>query len=111
MILRERYPDMPSLLAAIRHRPEMFLGESSLSRLDLLLAGIGFAVDFHEIPISDRMGGFDFAEFEKWIEEKYNPSRLSLRSFGLAAREARSDSVGLELWYEWYDEFNRSNLK
>ena len=104
-LLRERYPDMPALLAAIRARPGMFLGRPTVSGLHLLLSGIGFAEDYHGLPAGAGIGGFDDEGFERWVGERHNPGRLSLRSFGLAAMLVESEEAGLALWFRWYDEF------
>ena len=103
--MRDRYPDMPTLLAAIRARPGMFLGEQTVCGLHLLLGGINFAEDFHDLPAAGRIGGFDAAGFERWVEARHNPRRLSLNSFGLAARQAGSEAAGFDLWFGWYDAF------
>ena len=120
-MLRDRYPDVPALLAAIRTRPGMFLGRASVCRLGHLLDGIRLAEDFHELPAADRIGGFDRAGFEKWVASRYNPRQLTVRSFTLAAyragreppgapvtpkvRRARRQAAGFALWFAWYDEF------
>lgn len=103
--LRDRYPDIPTLLAAIRARPGMFLVCKTVSGLHMLLCGIGFAEDFHGIPETERIGGFDREGFEQWVESRHNPRRLSLNSFGLAAYLAESEAAGFDLWFRWYDEF------
>lgn len=100
-----RYPDLPTLLAAIRMRPGMFLGHKSVHGLRLFLSGIEFAENFHGLAAADRMGGFDATKFEQWVERRYNTERLSLNSFSLAAHFAESDAAGLDQWFEWYDKF------
>ena len=67
-VLREHYPDMPALLAAVRKRPGMFLGHQTVCGLHLLLSGIWFAEDFHGVPLADRIAGFDAAGFERWVQ-------------------------------------------
>lgn len=102
---REEYPDIPSLLSAIRKHPAMFLGHKTTYGLGLWLNGIWFAEDLYEIPADTRFGGFDRRAFERWVESRYNPSRLSRNSFSLAAQMAESESAGFDLWFGWYDEF------
>ena len=104
-VLRHRYPDMPTLLADIRARPDLFLGGRTIAGLNVLVGGIGLAEDFHQIPQADRFGGFDFPAFERWVETRYNPHRLTLNSCSLAARLAGSEPAGFDLWFRWYDEF------
>jgi hypothetical protein len=96
---------MPALLAAIRARPGMFLGRPTVSGLQLLLSGISIAEDYHEVPAEARIGGFDAAGFERWVESRHNPHRLSLNSFSLAAHLAGSEAAGFDLWFRWYDDF------
>lgn len=103
--VREQVPDVPTLLAELRRRPGMWIGTKSIERLDQMLGGIDFAEDWHRIPAKARFGGFDFTAFEVWVEHTYNPKRLSVRSFGLAATLAGSDTEGFDLWFRWYDEF------
>jgi len=102
----DRYPDLPSLLEAIRKRPGMFLGHKTVYGLSVFLAGLAFAENYHNMPASDRLGGFDMEQFERWVEMKFNPSRLSLNSLSLAEHLAGSDESGFDLWFSWYDEFS-----
>jgi len=81
------------------------MARKSIDALRYQLMGIHFAEDFHEVPVMSRFGGFDFDAFEAWVEEKFNPKRLSVRSFGLAVIVAGSDGDGFDLWFRWYDEF------
>jgi hypothetical protein len=106
--LRDQYPDLPSLLEAIRRRPGMFLGHKTVLGLSLLLSGIEFAEDYHVVPEPARIRGFDLPGFERWVESKYNPRRLSHNSCSLAEHIAVADEAGFDLWFSWYDEF-RSN--
>jgi hypothetical protein len=103
--LRDMYPDFPSLLAAIRQRPGLFLGHKSAYGLQILLMGFEFAENYHGVPESSRLGGFDHAKFEGWIVSKYNPDRLSHNSITLAEHVAGSDAAGFDLWFQWYDEY------
>jgi hypothetical protein len=103
--VRDRYPDLPALLAAIRARPGMFLGRTTVRGLHLFLCGVGFAEDFHDLPAAARIGGFDADGFERWVEQRYNPRRLSLNSFVLAEHLAGSEVAGFDQWFAWYDEF------
>jgi hypothetical protein len=105
LAVRDRYPDLPTLLAAIRARPGMFLGHTTICGLYLFLSGVGFAEDFHDLPAAARIGGFDAEGFERWVEQRYNPRRLSLNSFSLAAHLAGSEAAGFDQWFAWYDEF------
>ena len=105
MVLRDRYPGMPTLLTAIRARPGMFLGHKSAHGLHLFLSGIPFAEDFHGLPSDARIGAFDREGFERWVESRYNPRRRSHNSFSLAAQPAGAEGAGFDLWFGWYDKF------
>jgi hypothetical protein len=103
--VREQVPDVPTLLADLRRRPGAWIGTKSIERLNMMLGGIEFAEDWHRVRAEERFGGFDFTAFETWVEQTYNPKRLSVRSFGLAAIIGGSDAEGFDLWFRWYDEF------
>lgn len=105
--VREKIPDLQTMLAEIRLRPGMYLGTKSILAIDHQLMGIYFAEDFHKIPKNQRFGGFDIEAFEKWVDETLNTERLSVRSMYLAYHVAGSDSAGFDLWFEWYDRYCR----
>ncbi|HEY1380676.1 MAG TPA: hypothetical protein VGF55_27995 [Gemmataceae bacterium] len=99
---------MPALLAAIRARPGMYLGQKSAHNLLLFLYGFRFAEDIHGLPPEARIGGFDRDTFELWVQCRYNPQRLSHNSLSLAAHVAGAEDAGFDLWFRWYDEFAAS---
>jgi hypothetical protein len=103
-----RVADMPELLAAIRARPEMYFGQKSVHDLWLFLYGFWFAESFHKLPREARIRGFDLEVFEVWVKYRFNPKRLSVSSFSLAARIASTEDGGFDLWFRWYDEFAAS---
>lgn len=128
--MRDRYPDMPALLAAIREAPGMYIGLPTITGLHHLLHGISFAESFYEVPASQQLGGFDFHGFEEWVNTTYNLKRQSHNSFSLAdhltwssgmvfeedyqnllhANSAQS-AAAFDLWFRWYDEFSRIGNK
>ena len=110
-MLRDRYPDVPSLLAAIRTHPGMFLGHATVRGLGMLLAGIHLAEEFHGVPAANRIWGFDREEFEQWVASRYNPRQLTCNSFSLAAHLTESEDAGFELWFAWHDEFRGGGHK
>jgi hypothetical protein len=99
------FPTLPALLADIRRRPGVHLGETSILALEHQFLGIQFAEDFHQIPLESRLGGFDLGAFERWVDQTLNTQRLSARSSYLARHIAGSDAAGFDLWFEWYDLF------
>src|SRR5436190_20046044 len=94
--LRERYPDYSALFEAIRNRPGTFLAKQSIYGLDIFLHGIWFAENLHEIDESERLGGFDFEQFEKWVELQYNVRHLAHNSLSLAAELAGDNEAGFD---------------
>ena len=98
--------DWPMLLEQIRRKPGNWLGQPSLIALNHFIGGIGVAESIHGIAKKKRLGGFPWEEFEKWAHERFNPHRLSIRSFDMALRSTNSDEEAFSRWFEWYDQFN-----
>ena len=59
----------------------MWLGQKSLARFQSFIHGLILAEDIYQIPSAQKLQGFDWGEFEEWVEEKYNPEKLTVRSF------------------------------
>ena len=97
--------DYPGLIAAIRARPGMYLGRLSLTRFEFYMQGIAVAEFLHDLPLDRRLPGFDWDGFEQWANARFNPGRLSIRSFGMARRHAESEEAALGVWFDWYDQF------
>lgn len=57
------------LLEGIKKRPAMYLGTSSITRLDMLLRG--FHLARREVGIPPTQQEREFESFQSWIEEKY----------------------------------------
>lgn len=102
---QDRYPDLAALLASIRTRPGMFLGQKSVHSLSIFLQGFWFAEGLHKLAWTARLGGFDREGFEQWATRRYNPEHLSVHSFWMAARVSGADDSGFDVWFQWYDEF------
>jgi hypothetical protein len=101
----DRYPDLPALFALMRARPGVYFGQKSVHSMHVFLEAFRFAEHLYRVDWRDRLGGFDRQGFEQWVSRRYNPERLSLGSFGMAARVAGADDTGFDLWFQWYDEF------
>jgi hypothetical protein len=99
------------MLAWIRERPGMYFGHKSVHSLFIFLEGFWFAEGLHRLAWKDRLGGFDREGFEQWAARRYNPERLSLSSFSMAARVAGADDTGFDLWFRWYDEFTAATTR
>lgn len=97
--------DWPTYFEQIRQRPAMWFGRVSLTGMHMHIDGIILAEFFHDVSEENRFGGFDFAGFEQWVEQRFNPQRLTVNSFHLARRLAKSEEKAFWLWFEWYDRF------
>ncbi len=86
----------------------MWLGSHSVSALHQQLLGIRLAEDIHRINPDDRIVGSGLEQFEQWVEENFNPRRLTVRSYGLAREIAGDEAEGLDLWFSWLDQFRES---
>lgn len=107
MTARPPFREFPELLAELRARPGMYLGGKSVRNLNHLLSGFDLAEMAHEIPPGDRLGGFDWEGFERWVQSRSSPNKLNANSFYLAAHGTGSDEAGFDRWFEWYDAFRR----
>ncbi|GLQ31356.1 hypothetical protein [Litoribrevibacter albus] len=99
--------DYPTLLGEIRKRPQVFLGgaERSVVLLSAFIGGIKYGEYFHSVPDHKKLGGFSWDSFENWVEEMFNPRRLTLDSMSLAAHLTSNDQEGFDLWFLWLDAF------
>ncbi|AVH71396.1 hypothetical protein [Nostoc sp. 'Lobaria pulmonaria (5183) cyanobiont'] len=64
-----RFDIYKEILGAIKKRPGMYLGTSSITRLDMLLRGYSFAR--REVGVPPTEPEREFEGFQSWIEEKY----------------------------------------
>ncbi|WP_298912162.1 hypothetical protein [uncultured Nostoc sp.] len=60
---------MLPILSGIKKRPGMYLGSSSITRLDMLLRGYSLAR--REVGVPPTKPEREFEGFQSWIEEKY----------------------------------------
>lgn len=69
-VLRLRQFDIYSeILSGIKKRPGMFLGSSSITRLDMLLRGYSLAR--REVGVPPTEPEREFEGFQSWVQEKY----------------------------------------
>ena len=99
------YPNLSSLLTAIKKRPAMFLTSKSVESLSSFINGIQFAEAFHNIESSKQFCDFDFTTFEEWVNQTFNTHSLTLNSFGLAVYLSGTDHKGFDQWFTWYETF------
>ncbi|MHC0065946.1 hypothetical protein ACWATR_24080 [Nostoc sp. UIC 10890] len=64
-----RFDIYDEILKGIKKRPGMFLGRSSITRLDMLLRGYSLAR--REVGVPPTEPESEFEGFQSWIEEKY----------------------------------------
>ncbi|MEH2221734.1 hypothetical protein [Nostoc sp.] len=64
-----RFDIYKEILGAIKKRPGMYLGTSSITRLDMLLRGYSLAR--REVGVPPTEPEREFEGFQSWIEEKY----------------------------------------
>ena len=97
--------DYPTFLSEIKKRPQMWCGgqERSATLLSTFLNGFRYSEHFHKIPESERLGGFDWDHFEKWVQKNYNPKGLSYDSFSLAVFQSKEELKAFDLWFSWYE--------
>lgn len=101
--------DFPTLFEKIRARPMMYIGgkeDRSISAWYSFFSGFIMAEEFHQIPHTESLRGFDWPHFEQWSEEQhpgiYSPC---FSSFTLARNMTKSESEGFDLWCSWYDSY------
>lgn len=63
------YDCYDDLLKGIKKRPGMYLGTSSITKLDMLLRGCSLAR--REVGIAPTNSEREFAGFQSWLQEKY----------------------------------------
>ncbi len=107
----------PDYLAMIEERPSMFLGKTSIIRLQFEIQGILVAEDLYDVPEEKRLGGFSFGAFEAWVDATYNVDHLTMKSFTLAQyltssnresfleRGEEDSAQAFEMWFAWYHEY------
>jgi hypothetical protein len=100
-----------SLMEAIRKRPKMYLGETSISRFQCYLLGIQHAEHEHHIPVEKRIvKGLEtfneWQEFESFVRKKIKEKRKNIRTFDFALEKCNNDEKeAFYLWFEWYEEW------
>ena len=83
----------------------MWFGSALITAFEHWLDGIRLAELLYGISEDRRLAGFDFAAFEEWCGERFNPERLSINSFSMARRAAESEADAFGKWFQWYDQF------
>jgi hypothetical protein len=88
----------------LRRWPAMFLGKKSVIELAAFVYGIETAERIHKVAEEKRFPGFSMDVFEEWAAIRFYNGSRACRSFYVAGSLA-GDERGLDLWFEWVDEF------
>ena len=108
-------PGPQELLESFRARPSMYMGKKDIQSFAVFLAGVQCAEGSHDVGKSifklfrgreKNAQCIEQTHFEDWLERKYG--HRSGRSFVLAREKAGDDEKALELWFQWYDEFQKA---
>jgi len=105
--------DYPSLLEEIRKRPQMWHNGETRSALLLktFISGFQYSQNFHKVESGNLLGGFNWGDFEKWVEVKFNPKRKSYDSFTWAIYLSDSEAEAFDLWFSWYDLYKSETVE
>ncbi len=94
------------LITKIKKRPALYLGNNSISHLQVFLDGYTFARRELKVPISNEEA--DFEDFQEWVEQKFNlPDTQSWAKIILFYSADERDA--LKRFFELFDEFVKRN--
>ena len=101
--------DIPTLLTEIRKRPSLYHGgeERCIDLLAAFLGGILYMQNVHKIPTEHHLNNFNWGKFENWVKTEFNEKNLNLNSFGLSKNLSLSKAEAFDLWFKWYDQFQK----
>lgn len=81
------------------------MGSKSIRSLHNYIDGVVFAGYLYDVK--NKMDDFNWEEFEQWVQKE---TATLGRSF-LAAEMKTSDELAFDLWFDWYDQYNKSKGK
>ncbi len=95
------------ILKGIKKRPGMFLGTSSITKLDMLLRG--YSLGRKEVGVTPTEPEREFSGFQSWIQEKYGIN--SGQSWSkIILFYSIDDYEALQRFFELFEEYqNRNN--
>ncbi|MEO1480444.1 MAG: hypothetical protein AAFV01_17955, partial [Bacteroidota bacterium] len=73
--------------------------------------GVNVTEHLYGLPAEEAVPMSGYNGFERWIEKNKLPKQRSINSFGKAAWEADSDEAAFDLWFAWWDEFQRERAQ
>lgn len=94
--------DLFDLIANIRKRPVMYLGELSISQLRTFLAGYGFARRQMKIPQTQQEKMF--STFQTWIENRFGISSQQ-RWDRIILDSSQNEEEAIQQFFTLFDEF------
>jgi hypothetical protein len=98
--------DLYDLIGNIKKRPAMYLGQPSVTHLDVFLSGYSFARRQLGIPQTEQEQ--QFAEFQGWIQQRFQVK--SSQSWDkILLFFAQDEASALEQFFTLLDEFQDVN--
>lgn len=95
-----------NLLERIKQKPGMYLGNCSITRLNMLLVGYSQARMELELPRTVQEQEFD--QFQEWIQHKYNISD-SKGWDSIILLNSTDEKEAFYKFFQLFDEFSHSN--
>ena len=100
--------ELYELIRKIQKRPALYLGQKSLSHLQVFLDGYTFARRQSGIPLSDQEK--EFEGFQEWMEQRFKqPNNQSWTKIILFYSE--DEAQALDLFWELFDQFVKEYQK
>lgn len=98
--------DIYEIIELVKTRPPMYIGDSTLSTMDIFLAGAGFGLSLNEIKESP-----DFMDFHIWVRDKFELPPLSVGYKTIILEQCNGDEeIGLKMFFDLIEEFKNENL-
>ncbi|MCC5667259.1 hypothetical protein LC653_26070 [Nostoc sp. CHAB 5784] len=101
-----RFDIYKEILGAIKKRPGMYLGTSSITRLDMLLRGYSFAR--REVGVPPTEPEREFEGFQSWVQEKYGINSGQSWSKIILFYSVDEDEA-LQKFFELFEEYLNRN--
>ncbi|MEH2275432.1 MAG: hypothetical protein V7K40_11740 [Nostoc sp.] len=101
-----RFDIYKEILGAIKKRPGMYLGTSSITRLDMLLRGYSFVR--REVGVPPTEPEREFEGFQSWVQEKYGINSGQSWSKIILFYSVDEDEA-LQKFFELFEEYLNRN--
>jgi len=96
------------LLARIKQRPGMYLGQASISRLRMLL--MGYSMSRGELGLKITEQEKKFAQFQKWIQQKYGINSTQGWE-NMILSQVQDEKLALDLFFQLFDQFDHETTQ